>query len=446
MIEELKPLLGKLSVFAKDRLQFKRPPKLFLKNDSQNSKQALGKTAFYDPNEESVTLFIHARHPKDILRSLAHELVHHTQNLRGDLNPEKMGTMSKNYAQDNEHMRNMEKEAYLQGNMCFRDWEDSLDNKELFTIKLAESKFLKENKTMTTKITKEFLKNTIREILKKQINEQTQPEEEEEVPPMSPELQALINQPPGPNTDPEVIDMLDKLPPSKAQKARMKAKMMRDNPVLKALYAKDGDDDDGIDLSKDPLAGATATKKPSYDQKNARYNKLMNRPNRPMQANPGWRAMNKAADAVGTAFPQKGPQLDKYNDVYKKAFVQAKIEDRFAAKNRDRDISTPELRRQATAYAKKILAHPAFKTIIAFQTTPSEEADHKRAFQKMKDALDNVEKLKAPGQPKNLDQSLEETQEESKVQIPEQENTLYEQRFTPKNNRLFEKLVKEWTK
>ena len=37
-------------------------------------------------------------------------------------------------------------------------------------------------------------------------------------------------------------------------------------------------------------------------------------------------------------------------------------------------------------------------------------------------------------------------QEESKIQTPEQENTLYEQRFAPKNNRLFEKLVKEWTK
>ena len=38
------------------------------------------------------------------------------------------------------------------------------------------------------------------------------------------------------------------------------------------------------------------------------------------------------------------------------------------------------------------------------------------------------------------------TKSESKIQTPEQENTLYEQRFTPKNNRLFEKLLKEWTK
>ena len=40
----------------------------------------------------------------------------------------------------------------------------------------------------------------------------------------------------------------------------------------------------------------------------------------------------------------------------------------------------------------------------------------------------------------------EDEANESKIQTPEEENTLYEQRFTPKNNRLYEKLVKQWTK
>ena len=170
MMKELKPLIGKLSLFAKDRMGFEYPPKLFLKNDAENSQLALGRTAHYNPDEKSITLFVSNRHPKDILRSFAHELVHHTQNLRGDLNPEKMGNMTKNYAQDNDHMRNMEKEAYLKGNMCFRDWEDSLDNKELFTIKLAESMHLKEKNKMTTKVTKKFLRETIRKILAEELN------------------------------------------------------------------------------------------------------------------------------------------------------------------------------------------------------------------------------------------------------------------------------------
>ncbi len=166
MFEQLKPLIGKLTVFAKDRMGFQHPPRLFLKSDLNNSQKMLGKTAYYDPQEKAVTLFTHDRHPKDILRSYAHELVHHTQNLRGDLSPEKCGEMGDGYAQSNEHMREMEREAYEKGNMCFRDWEDTLSDKDNYImIKIAESKFLKENKKMTKKITKEFLKETIRKIL-----------------------------------------------------------------------------------------------------------------------------------------------------------------------------------------------------------------------------------------------------------------------------------------
>ena len=159
MLDNLKPLLGKLCAYSQQKMGFSHPPKLFLRNDSKNSQNTLGKTAFYDPQEKSVTLFIHNRHPKDILRSFAHELVHHTQNLRGDLSPEKMTSQGPGYAQECPHMRKMEKEAYLKGNMCFRDWEDE------YKLTLQESIFLKENKTMTTKITKEFLKETIRKTL-----------------------------------------------------------------------------------------------------------------------------------------------------------------------------------------------------------------------------------------------------------------------------------------
>ena len=156
---------------------FKHPPKLFLRNDSDNSSKFLGRTAHYDPEALSVTLFIHNRHPKDILRSFAHELVHHTQNLRGDLSSEKVGEMSKNYAQDNDHLRDMEKEAYLQGNMCFRDWEDTIKDKDLILIKLAEQKFLKENKQMTVKIDKQFLKGLITKLLEEREVEEIVSEE-----------------------------------------------------------------------------------------------------------------------------------------------------------------------------------------------------------------------------------------------------------------------------
>lgn len=112
--------------FAQERLKFEKPPRLFLRNDQKNADNPLGKTAFYDPQNQSITLYTTGRHVKDVMRSLAHELVHHTQNCRGDFDGE-MST-EPGYAQNDEHLRNMEREAYEMGNMCFRDWEDSIKN------------------------------------------------------------------------------------------------------------------------------------------------------------------------------------------------------------------------------------------------------------------------------------------------------------------------------
>ena len=122
-IDVLMPLIKQFMPFAKEQMGFNRPPKLFLKGDSSNAADPLGKTGFYDPQAESITLYITARHPKDILRSLSHELMHHTQNCRGDFTD--TGEMGEGYAQNNPHMRNMEIEAY-KASICFRDWEDSL--------------------------------------------------------------------------------------------------------------------------------------------------------------------------------------------------------------------------------------------------------------------------------------------------------------------------------
>ena len=84
MIDTLMPLIKKFMPFAQKRMGFKKAPKLFLKNDSENAKNPLGKTAYYNPEEKSVTIYITDRHPKDVMRSLSHELVHHCQNCRGD--------------------------------------------------------------------------------------------------------------------------------------------------------------------------------------------------------------------------------------------------------------------------------------------------------------------------------------------------------------------------
>ena len=123
---DLKEALGEVYKVAKEQYGFHNTPKLILRQDQDNANNILGKTAYYNPADMSIVLYITNRHPKDICRSFSHELVHHHQNERGDL---EMGDASSpTYAQDDKHMRKMEMEAYLKGNLLFRDWEDWYKN------------------------------------------------------------------------------------------------------------------------------------------------------------------------------------------------------------------------------------------------------------------------------------------------------------------------------
>jgi len=100
-------------------------PKLkFIDNDKENAGELLGKTAYYNPLEKSITLYTLNRHPKDILRSYAHEMVHHVQNLENRLN--NINTTNTN---EDGALSEIEKEAYEKGNMMLRNWEDNIKNK-----------------------------------------------------------------------------------------------------------------------------------------------------------------------------------------------------------------------------------------------------------------------------------------------------------------------------
>jgi len=124
MIDVIKPLIKQFLPFAQERMGFQDPPKLFMRRDEQNAQNPLGKTAHYDPAARAVTLYISGRHPKDVMRSLSHELVHHAQCCNGEF--ENVGEMGAGYAQNDTHLREMERQAYEIGNLCFRDWEDSI--------------------------------------------------------------------------------------------------------------------------------------------------------------------------------------------------------------------------------------------------------------------------------------------------------------------------------
>jgi hypothetical protein len=124
MKSTLQPLVDQFMPYAQKRMGFNKLPRIFLRDDPQNAQNPLGKTAYYDPAQMSVTLYISGRHPKDVMRSLSHELIHHTQNCNGQFDG--ASEMGEGYAQNDEHLREMEREAYEQGNLVFRDWEDSI--------------------------------------------------------------------------------------------------------------------------------------------------------------------------------------------------------------------------------------------------------------------------------------------------------------------------------
>jgi hypothetical protein len=124
--QNIKDLIQKFYPHAKEKLGFDHPVRVIMRQDAENAQQSLGKTAYYDPAEKLIVLYVTDRHPKDVLRSFSHELVHHAQNCRGELDD--LSTDA-HYAKDGKG-REIEEEAYLQGNLNLRDYEDSIKFEE----------------------------------------------------------------------------------------------------------------------------------------------------------------------------------------------------------------------------------------------------------------------------------------------------------------------------
>ena len=123
-LTDLTRLTQQFFPFAQKTMGFDQVPSVTYTSDPMNAQNPLGKTAHYEPQNMNVAVYVDGRHIKDILRSLSHELVHHTQNCRGEF--DNMGETRAGYAQEDGHLREMEREAYELGNLCFRDWEDGL--------------------------------------------------------------------------------------------------------------------------------------------------------------------------------------------------------------------------------------------------------------------------------------------------------------------------------
>ena len=98
-------------------------PEIKTIKDEANANNFFGNTAYYSPSKKEIVLYTLNRHPKDIVRSFSHEMIHHIQNLEG-----RLGDIRTTDTTENDHLEEIEKEAYLLGNITFRNWEDSLKN------------------------------------------------------------------------------------------------------------------------------------------------------------------------------------------------------------------------------------------------------------------------------------------------------------------------------
>ena len=407
---ELSQLIDDLASAIKEKVGFKSMPAITLQDDQDNADTLLGKTAYYDPQNKVITVYVTSRHPKDILRSIAHEFIHHGQNLRGEF--ENVGSMGEGYAQNDEHLRNMEKEAYLQGNMCFRDWEDQ------HKLTISESKFLKENKTMTTKITKEFLKEKIVETLNKMINEDVTLQFSDG------EKSAVRNAPNKRAAQLTARKLLQRkgLQGSDASRAV--------GQIVRAFYdEKTMDPSTGLAKAKDGLDKSALAQK----VKNNTILKFLDKDDQ--EGNFDAAAMDKKFKG---AIATKDIPSAKPSDPGNKERISS-IDKSFNMKG-----VNPDLDRARDEYER---------LLDKYQIAPvTREGAESELEEKKKPELKNPKKAdldkngKLSSYERNRGKAIEKSMAEEGVHTPEGENSLYEQRFTPKNTKLYEKLLEEWTK
>ena len=121
---QLQDYIGSLLEYMLDKKMNITPlPEIKIRHNEDNSKNFFGRTAYYDPNVKEIVLFVDGRHNKDIVRSFSHEMVHHMQKLEG-----RLGNIQTTNTTEDKNLLEIEAEAYMQGNITFRNWEDSIKN------------------------------------------------------------------------------------------------------------------------------------------------------------------------------------------------------------------------------------------------------------------------------------------------------------------------------
>lgn len=119
---DYKPYIKSIMDFLESEgIQMHPYPSFSMKKEEQEGLYI--RTGYYDPVNKQVVAFVKDRHPKDVLRSITHELIHHNQNITGVI--EKNGYTGQNIKDDSE-LEKLESDAYLRGNIYFRKWTETM--------------------------------------------------------------------------------------------------------------------------------------------------------------------------------------------------------------------------------------------------------------------------------------------------------------------------------
>ena len=115
-----KPLLLEISKFMINQgMEIQPLPKVqFIDNDADNAQDILGTTAYYNPQSKTIVLYTLDRHPKDIISSFCHEMIHHMQNIEG-----RLGNYNTYNILEDGDLHDIEREAYEKGGTMFREYQ-----------------------------------------------------------------------------------------------------------------------------------------------------------------------------------------------------------------------------------------------------------------------------------------------------------------------------------
>ena len=104
--------------FESRGLRLKPFPKVSVKREPRDPDDPFVDTGNYSPETNTITLYVEGRHIKDVLRTLAHELVHVHQHRSS---PEQFSAGVGTDLGNDETLR-LEAQAYAIGNLLFREW------------------------------------------------------------------------------------------------------------------------------------------------------------------------------------------------------------------------------------------------------------------------------------------------------------------------------------